>query len=270
MEQLITLQHTVIALLSDKHAGDAVGAAVHPNHTRIHETSYAVQQESLVALGQLYQRLSVAAPITRLASRDSTSTDSYETRKVASSARSRQTPTNTRRGSTEDKPRYGSALTGTRQSKAGSPTQANFDPPITTSIETSKRQSKAGSQTEANSNPDTTIPRSRNENSNCGQKVITAGPFYTLGCQTCGWLLDHTIPLISCKIGGLTVCKKCWCQKFHFSPSNGEDGWRCWICLCQKYSIRDLGTLNQHLIYNHSYLQAFPNRCENGDPGCGR
>jgi hypothetical protein len=65
--QLVTLQRTVITLLSDRHSSGYLGAIVHPYHDRIYNASTSVKQESLSALGHLFQRLSTAAPIRNIA-----------------------------------------------------------------------------------------------------------------------------------------------------------------------------------------------------------
>ena len=62
MQQLITLQQTVINLLMNGQASDMF-AVIHPHHREIERTSASVRQNSIGALGQQYQRLLQEKPI---------------------------------------------------------------------------------------------------------------------------------------------------------------------------------------------------------------
>lgn len=57
------MQQTVIALLTDRRAGDDMRAVVHYYHDDIYDASCDVREDTLSVLEDLYQRLATAAPI---------------------------------------------------------------------------------------------------------------------------------------------------------------------------------------------------------------
>lgn len=64
MEQLVTLQQTVITLLSDdRGTNNPFANLVHPNHSGIFQSTSSIRENTLSALGEQYQRLLQKLPI---------------------------------------------------------------------------------------------------------------------------------------------------------------------------------------------------------------